>query len=178
MDGMTEGLALAGAQSEELPPWHGKRGRPSKSAVAAWEAYLAGTGPDPRTEAPGPGPGAAIPLLGGVGVPPKPKAKPRKNLEAIERSIVLAHAVLAAKLTAPELMMGDDEAHMLAESFAALAEHYKIRLDGKQGAWAGVVYSVSIIYGPRAFAYFMRQKTEAAPPVGHNGGPPLDIAEA
>lgn len=93
-----------------------------------------------------------------------PGSTRKRDLAGVEAVLVGVHAMLAASLHAPELTIDAAESHAVAEAVANVAEQYKIRLDGKAGAVAGLVYALGLVYGPRAVAIYIRMRNEKSPP--------------
>jgi len=78
-----------------------------------------------------------------------------KRSEHFKRILLSFHAKMALATADPTLALDDSEAEELANSFVALLSYYHIKLDGKRGAQWGVLYAVSIVYGPRLFALLL-----------------------
>lgn len=86
--------------------------------------------------------------------------KTERNLKGIEQMLVAIHFMVATATGVQELAIDKEESQMLAEALATLADHYKIKLDGKTGALMGFVYALSTVYGPRAVAIGVRLRSE------------------
>lgn len=84
--------------------------------------------------------------------------KTSRDLTGITQLLLTTHIALASLTKYEELALSPDEAGMLASSLAGIAEHYKIRIDGKAGAIMTAIYTVGVIYGPRAFSIGMKIK--------------------
>lgn len=84
----------------------------------------------------------------------------KRDLSGIESILVGIHAMLSTATAMPELSIEQAEAHVVAEAIANVSEQYKIKLDGKAGAIAGLVYALGIVYGPRAVAITIRLRNE------------------
>jgi hypothetical protein len=113
----------------------------------------------PRKDGTAPGSprgGEPVNLFGSAQGARKPAAK--KNIEPIKNMLVSMHVRLALLTGVPELIIDDAEATMLAENGAALMDYYKIKIDGKRGAMLAFIYAVTIVYGPRVFAYVIAQR--------------------
>lgn len=126
-----------------------KRGRPPKLSVVDEMPDAMGDLPEPvalETERP----------RKRRGRPPKAE----RNLDGIKQLLLTTHMVLSRIASCPELAIDDGEANMFANSLATLADHYKIKLDGKSGALVGFIYTLGIIYGPRAVAISIRVRNE------------------
>lgn len=85
--------------------------------------------------------------------PKKGRGRPKKetrSLEGVEKLLVSIHFMLATTTGLEDLSIDQSEAHILADALATLADHYKIKLDGKTGALMGFVYAIGAVYGPRA----------------------------
>lgn len=99
--------------------------------------------------------------------PKKRRGRPPKqeqNLDGLKQMLFATHLILSRIAASPELALDDAESMMLAGSLAKLADHYKIKLDGKGGALIGFLYTCGMIYGPRAVAIAIRvrnNRTEA-----------------
>lgn len=140
-------------------------GRPRKTPDTAPEAEIV----IPTTD------GSEPPLkIAGMPEDEAPKRKPgrprsntppagnrAKSLESIERLLVAVHVGIANISHMPELEIGESEAKQLATSLDAVAAQYKIKLDGKHGAVAGLISTLVMVYGPRVAVIVMRQKAEA-----------------
>ncbi len=99
--------------------------------------------------------------------PKKRRGRPPKserNLDGVKQLLFTTHMVLSRIASCPELAIDDAEASMFATSLATLADHYKIRLEGKSGAVVGFIYTLGIIYGPRAIAISIRLRNERKKP--------------
>lgn len=94
--------------------------------------------------------------------PPSPKKTP-KNIEGVTNIVFSSHAFLAGLAEKPHLALDMQESAMLAKSVCDLLEYYDVKVSGKASAWAGLVYSVSIIYGPRVFTMVKEAKEKNAP---------------
>jgi hypothetical protein len=79
----------------------------------------------------------------------RPK-KSDRNLQGVEQLLSSIHLMLALATGFDDLKLDQTEAHLLAEATANLADHYKIKLDGKSGAIMGMIYAAGAVYGPRA----------------------------
>ena len=90
-----------------------------------------------------------------------PAGNRAKSLESIERLLLAVHVGIANISHMPELEIGESEAKQLATSLDAVAAQYKIKLDGKHGAVAGLISTLVMVYGPRVAIIVMRQKAEA-----------------
>lgn len=97
----------------------------------------------------------------------RPKGIPNRksrDLQAVEAMFVSIHAILATSAKMPEAAIGPDESHMIIEAFANVMDQYKIKLDGKTGAAAVLIYSLGLVYGPRAVAVVIRKRNESRQP--------------
>lgn len=142
--------ALQGAEVVDIPK---RRGRPPKSAAP--EGVIV----EGDSTAPGDLP-EAVALdtrpKGRRGRPPKSE----RNLDGIKQLLLSTHIALASIARCPELALEESEASLFANSLSTLADHYKIKLDGKSGAMIGFLYTLGIIYGPRAIAISVRVRNE------------------
>jgi hypothetical protein len=97
---------------------------------------------------------------------PGPRARrgrPKKadsDLEGVKQMLLVSHMMLATVSKCQELQIDEQEATMFATSLARLAEHYKIKISGKSGALISFIYTLGIIYGPRAVAISVRIRRE------------------
>ena len=101
------------------------------------------------------------------GVEPRKRGRPKgvpnrksRDLRAVEAMLVSIHAMIAASTQMPEIAIDASESHIVAEAVANVADQYKIKLDGKTGAIAVLIYSLGIVYGPRAVAIAIRMRNE------------------
>ena len=94
--------------------------------------------------------------------PGRPRKSAGKNVDSIKKVLISVHLKAAIATGVPEVAIDEDEATQLAESGAALLEYYKIRIDGKRGAMLAFLYALTLVYGPRIFAYIvsMRQQSK------------------
>ncbi len=104
------------------------------------------------------------------------------NINGIEKILFSVHGVLAALTNVPELNLDESEAKKLAKSIEGVTDQYKLTLDPKVAAYIDLASTVSMIYGPRAFSYYLRKKTEGAqkpqPPVQPRNDNVTDIRPA
>lgn len=84
------------------------------------------------------------------------KGKDKKDIEKWSRSVMFAHAMLAMKLGRAEFQIDEEEAKLLTEAVIDLSEYYNIKLKGQAGAWAGLIYAVGMVYGPRVGAMIVQ----------------------
>lgn len=89
-----------------------------------------------------------------------PSKKTERNLKGIEQMLVAIHFMVATATGVSEIVIDKEESNTLAEALATLADHYKIKLDGKTGALMGFVYALGTVYGPRAVAIGVRLRSE------------------
>lgn len=153
-------------------------GRPRKPAVKAEEITPAVKAEEilrPEVLDTSDLPGGNQPQLeiGEQPAPKKPRGRPAgsasgsssargKSLESIEALLVGIHGGVAGLLNMPELAIDEKESATLAKALDAVASQYKIRLDGKQGAVAGLIGALVTVYGPRVVLIVMRKKMEGA----------------
>lgn len=136
-------------EPEPAPEQRRPRGRPRRDGTPAGS---------PRD-------GEPVNLFGPVQNSSAPKrTAPKKNIQPIKNLLVSVHMRLAMLAGMPELAIDDDEATLLAQSGADLMDFYKIKIDGKRGAMIAFIYAVSIVYGPRVFAFVLAQRLKAAAP--------------
>lgn len=76
----------------------------------------------------------------------------------------MTHNALAVKTEIPELAMEKEEARMLAEAVANVAQHYEIMqtVSPEMVAWFGLLQTVGLVYGTRGVAYVSRKRMEKA----------------
>lgn len=86
------------------------------------------------------------------------------NINGIEKILFSAHGILSALTHVPELALDESEAKKLAKSIEGVTDQYKLTLDPKVAAYFDLGSTVSMIYGPRAFSYYLRKKNEVATP--------------
>ena len=94
-------------------------------------------------------------------IPKAPKPRAKRNLEAAQMSLQMAHIAIAAKIGDDGFMLSDDEAHMLADAGANLLEYYNVKLSGKNGALLMMAQAIAVVYGPRLFKLFFAGKFAA-----------------
>jgi hypothetical protein len=71
------------------------------------------------------------------------------------------HAICASLTKAPELLLEQSEAKILAENIANVAQYYPDRvLTEKQTAWIGLGSALAAVYGTRYFAFIARRQKE------------------
>ena len=80
----------------------------------------------------------------------RPSKRSERSLKGVETLLSAIHLMVAKATGFDDLIIEPEESHMLAEAIANLADHYKIKLDGKSGAIMGVIYAAGAVYGPRA----------------------------
>ena len=90
-----------------------------------------------------------------------PAGNRAKSLESIERLLLAVHVGIANISHMPELEIGESEAKQLATSLDAVAAQYKIKLDGKHGAVAGLISTLVMVYGPRVAFIVLRPNVQA-----------------
>lgn len=95
---------------------------------------------------------------------PKPGSKraPKKvsaDLKGLEKLLFSVHAMGAAFLSCPELMLDHEEAKILGDATADVARHYNVVIDEKTQAWLSLCMALSTVYGPRIFAIYARTTT-------------------
>jgi len=148
---MTDDTGLNAVEGDDpVPPRRG-RGRPSNAERAARESA--------KAEA-----GGTVHNLFESAIPKAPRSpKPKKNLDAIKSSIMMLHAMIALKASIPEMVLSEDEAHLLAEAGSNLLDYYQIKIDGKTGAIYAFLYAIALVYGPRAFAVMIRTDKKSQP---------------
>lgn len=91
------------------------------------------------------------------------------------------HAMGAAFMNTPELMLDASEAQSLAIAIGAVQAHYPVNIDPKAIAWTNLIMVAGAIYGTRAVAIYARKKMEkensahvigpTETPRGNNGAP-------
>lgn len=113
------------------------------------------------------------------------------DINGIERLLYSIHS-MASILIAPEMTMDGPECREVAGAITAVNRHYNVKLlDQKTADWLHLAQVVGVAYFGRIMAIRERRKQSAtvipfpraqshnpvpgnpAPPMGHNGGPPL-----
>jgi hypothetical protein len=84
------------------------------------------------------------------------------DVNSITFSLTGIHALLAAGLSAPELMMTEDEGKIIGNAAAAVARHYDLQASQKAIDWGNLCVALSAFYGPRVMAISVRRKQERA----------------
>lgn len=114
---------------------------------------------------------ARIPVgLNGETLPPPKEPKSRaprqkketRSLEGIENMLISMHFMLATATGFDELLLEQSEAHTLADALAKVSDYYKIKLDGKTGAFMGLIWAIGMVYGPRAVTIGIKLRTQGA----------------
>lgn len=82
------------------------------------------------------------------------------NINGVEKILFSLHAF--ASLVVPEMELEESEAKKLAKSIEGVTDQYKLTLDPKTAAYIDLATVCGMIYGPRAFAFYVR--TNAAKP--------------
>lgn len=131
---------------EQTPPKR-KRGRPSNAEKALddalTETQIPG-GADNTGPKPGPKPGRKKSSGGGV------------NGSALGKQLVGIHQLAAMLTGVTELALSDPEGEQLGQAIAGVCEQYNLSIDGKTGAFLGLIGTAAVIYGPRYFAFNAR----------------------
>lgn len=82
------------------------------------------------------------------------------NINGVEKILFSVHGILAAMTQVPELALDEGESKKLSKSIEGVTNQYKLTLDPKVAAYLDLATTASMIYGPRAFSYYMRKKAE------------------
>lgn len=100
------------------------------------------------------------------------------DVNSITFSLTGIHALLAAGLSSPELMMTEDEGKVIGTAAAAVARHYDLQASQKAIDWGNLVVALGAFYGPRIVAIRMRRKSERNERRAANAGVPVQQASA
>jgi hypothetical protein len=94
----------------------------------------------------------------GDGVEPKKRGrKPgstnekKRDLDGIKTLLVGIHQMLSVATGFSSLAIDDSEGAILADAIAKVGDEYKIKVDGKTGAFLTLAYALAVVYGPRIF---------------------------
>lgn len=140
-------------------PKKNKGGRPKGSTIAAGAKPPGGDKPKvsdlPRDREP--------PLVSGI--PKAPRQKTKQDLAGIVAGFQFGHTLLATRMGDPNWIISEDESYMIIKAGSDLLDYYKIKIDGKNGAVAALIYAISMVYGPRIFAEVMKAKAKNVGPV-------------
>jgi hypothetical protein len=71
-----------------------------------------------------------------------------KSLQNIETMLLAVHAMAAMYVGIPELKLDKDDAKTLAEALANVGQYHHVKLDGRTGAYLGLLFAVGKVYGP------------------------------
>lgn len=82
------------------------------------------------------------------------------SANSIEFALTGIHALLAAGLSAPELVLQEAEAKVIAENVVAVARHYDLQASAKATDWGNLVVSLGVVYGGRVVAITVRKTAE------------------
>lgn len=140
------------ATADVTAPEKRKRGRPSNAEKAASAATAAGAAPVTDGGKP-------------RGRPSKKSAKPSFDSDArlaLANQVKGLHTLAAMGTGIPELNLADQEAIMLADAMANVAEQYGLSLGGKTGALIQMAAACALIYAPRFAALNERVKANKA----------------
>lgn len=108
-----------------------------------------------------------------------PGKKAALNVNAVEAILFSGHAMLAGIVQTPELMIGKDEAHDLAEAIAGVARHYDMDVPAKSLDWANLAMVVGRIEGTRVVALMNnRRNGKSAPRPAPTAATPAQPAPA
>ena len=119
------------------------------------EGGAAGPGGDDSGAEPGPGTGKKKGRP--VGSVNKQKDK-TLSVDGIVFSLTGIHALLAAALQAPELVLSQQEAEYVAKSYTAVARHYDMQASQKAVDIGNLVVTIGIVYGSRLVSIGARRK--------------------
>jgi hypothetical protein len=109
------------------------------------------------------GPGATVEPTTGAEIrrgPGRPRGATRKPVSAsgVETLLLGIHSTLHAVFKAEELSLDKEEARLLAQSYADVAEHYPVlNFDPKYAALANFAGTISLVYGSKIAAFRMRR---------------------
>lgn len=126
-------------QAPENDPPKKRRGRPPKNPQLNTETVSPGAKSKP-------------------GPKPKSKAYGADEIGIMGRQLVGVHQIVAMVTGIPEIVIGEQEAVMLAQSVANVANEYGLEIDGKTGASIQLFMTVAMIYGPRFLQFRARAK--------------------
>jgi hypothetical protein len=82
------------------------------------------------------------------------------DVNSLTFSLTGIHALLAAGLGAPELLMSEDDGKIIGSAAAAVARHYDLQASQKAIDWGNLVVALGAFYGPRIIAIRARRKQE------------------
>lgn len=82
------------------------------------------------------------------------------GISGIEKTLFGIHQMLGA-IIAPELALGEDDAHQMADAISAVNRHYQIRMfDAKTQDWLNLIMVAGAMYGSRVVAIRERVKVQ------------------
>ena len=88
----------------------------------------------------------------------KPKKKEEMDPKFLGRQLVGLH-LIAVKLThIPEIAIDGEEGELLAEGIIGVIKEYDISVNGKTGAWLGLIGAAAMVYAPRAVVIAEKRK--------------------
>lgn len=82
------------------------------------------------------------------------------SLDALTRTIFIAHLGIATATKTPELALEDKESETLAVAVSNVLEEFDIKPNPKAEAIIGLIIASGSIYGPRIYNIRARKKTE------------------
>lgn len=133
--------SVEGVSDEVAEPVKRKRGRPPKN-------------PD----APSPGGKSGSSKSSSSG-PRRKNAKP-VDIKAFAKQLAGIHVIAGMISGIPEIVINEDEAEILAVAVVDICDEYGLAIDGKTGATLQLIGAVSMIYGPKAFQFYIRKIQE------------------
>src|SRR5271165_4658290 len=83
------------------------------------------------------------------------------DVNSVTFSLTGIHALLAAGLSSPELIMSESEAKIIASNAAAVMRHYDLQASQKAIDWGNLVVALGAFYGPRFISIGVRKRAEA-----------------
>lgn len=84
----------------------------------------------------------------------------QKKKVFVEKTLYSIHLILAHLTNVEEIALPKDEAELLAEAIADVGKHFKVVVSPKMDALSSLGFCVAGIYGPRLWAYLMRDKKQ------------------
>lgn len=119
------------------------------------DASVGGDAPRKRGRKPG--------SKNGTGAARTGAQKASTAVAGIEKLLLSLHTMAAVGFQAPELVLAQDDAKLLAEAMVDVAEQYSVTVDPKVAAWAKLCMVAGTIYGGRILQIHLRRKSEKKP---------------
>lgn len=97
----------------------------------------------------------------------KPKSFSKNQTDKEQSRVVFAkqlaagHKILAVFLKSPELVLTDGEAESLAERIVDIIDYYDLAISRGLMLWSHLIFTSSMIYGPRLAMISARRKKQA-----------------